>query len=390
MRSALQGTTYPLSILQRAIERQRAEIGRDTWADSTRRDARAALIKAVLNRRRRCLYVTTQGSYLTREGEAVVVKQEDEVRLRVPIHTLESVVCFGRISCSTPLMGLCAERNVTISFLTEHGHFLARVQGPVHGNVLLHRAQYRTADDERARTAIARALVLAKVANCRIVLLRGARERSEGAKSVELDAAAQKLARVLADLEGVQELDRVRGMEGEAAQIYFDAFDHLITAAKDYFFFRERSRRPPLDNVNALLSFLYTLLVHDCVSALETVGLDPAVGYLHADRPGRAGLALDLMEEFRPFLADRLAITLINRRQVDALGFDKTETGGVLMDDSTRKEVLVAWQKRKQEEIQHPFLGERIGLGLVPYVQALLLARRLRGDLDGYPAFFWR
>lgn len=336
------------------------------------------------------LYVTTQGSYLAREGESVVIRQENEIRLRVPVHTLESVVCFGHVSCSPPLMGLCAERNILVSFLTEHGNFLARVQGPVHGNVLLRRAQYRTADDERARTAIARTLVLAKVANCRTVLLRGARERSEGKGTAEFEAAPQKLARVLIDLEPSEDLDRVRGMEGEAAQVYFGVFDELITTQKEDFFFRERTRRPPLDNVNALLSFLYTLLVHDCVSALETVGLDPAVGFLHADRPGRPGLALDLMEEFRPFLADRLALTLINRRQVDAQGFKKTETGGVLMDDSTRKEVLVAWQKRKQEEIQHPFLGERVPIGLLPYVQALLLARQLRGDLDGYPAFFWR
>ena len=336
------------------------------------------------------LYVTTQGSYLSREGEAVVVKQEDEIRLRLPVHTLDGIVCFGHVSCSPPLMGLCAERNVSLSFLTEHGKFLARVQGPVHGNVLLRRAQYRAADDEQACAAIARAVVLAKVANCRTVLLRGARERPNGSGPLECEAAAQRLARVLADLEGVEELDRVRGLEGEAAQAYFGVFDHLITTAKGDFFFRERSRRPPLDNVNSLLSFLYTLLVHDCASALETVGLDPAVGYLHRDRPGRPGLALDLMEEFRPFLADRLAVTLINRRQVDAQGFQKTETGAVLMDDLTRKEVLVAWQKRKQEEIHHPFLGERVALGLVPYVQALLLARRLRGDLDGYPAFFWR
>ena len=336
------------------------------------------------------LYVTTQGSYLAREGEAVVVKQEDEVRLRVPVHTLQSLVCFGRVSCSPPLMGLCTERNVLITFLTEHGKFLARVQGPVHGNVLLRRAQYRISDDGQARTAIARAVVSAKIANSRTVLMRAARERSEQAASAELEAAALKLARLLSDLEDVQELDRVRGVEGEAAQIYFSVLDHLITTDKVHFYFSKRSRRPPLDNVNALLSFLYTLLVHDCVSALETVGPDPAVGYLHCDRPGRPGLALDLMEEFRSFLADRLAITLINRRQVDAPGFHKTETGAVLMEDSTRKEILVAWQKRKQEEIQHPFLGERIALGLVPYVQALLLARHLRGDLDGYPAFFWR
>lgn len=334
------------------------------------------------------LYVTTQHSYLSREGDTAVVKCEDEVRLRVPIHTLDGVVCFGHVSCSPSLMGLCAERKIGLSFLTEHGKFLARVQGPVQGNVLLRRAQYRIADHDEGRCRIAANIVAAKIANCRTVLLRAGRERLEG--GAEIECAARKLAAALAGIDRAQDLDQLRGVEGEAAQIYFSAFDHLITAGKDDFFFRARSRRPPLDNVNALLSFLYTLLAHDCVGALETVGLDPAVGYLHADRPGRPGLALDLMEEFRPFLADRLALSLINRRQVDGLGFRKAESGAVLMDDPTRKEVLVAWQKRKQEEIQHPFLGERVALGLLPYVQALLLARHLRGDLDAYPPFFWR
>jgi CRISP-associated protein Cas1 len=336
------------------------------------------------------LYVTTQGSYLAREAEAVVIKQDGEARLRVPIHTLGGVVCFGQVSCSPPLLGLCAERDVAVSFLSEHGRFLARVVGSTHGNVLLRRAQYRTADDQEPRAGIARAMVIGKVSNSRVVLLRAARERPPGREATELDGAARRLAMILSRLETQRPLDEIRGMEGEAAQVYFSSFDHLISAAKEEFFFRGRSRRPPLDNVNALLSFLYTLLVHDCVSALETVGLDPAVGYLHADRPGRPGLALDLMEEFRPFLADRLVVSLINRRQVNASGFYKTESGAVLMDDISRKEVLASWQKRKQEEIQHPFLGERVPLGLLPYVQALLLARHLRGDLDGYPTFFWR
>jgi len=336
------------------------------------------------------LYVTTQGSYLARESEAVVIKQDGEARLRVPIHTLGGVVCFGQISCSPPLLGLCAERDVAVSFLTEHGKFLARVVGSTHGNVLLRRTQYRVADDEEPRASIARAMVIGKVSNCRVVLLRAARERPPGPEATELEEAARRLAMILSRLGSPRPLDEIRGIEGEAAQVYFSSFDHLITVAKEEFFFRGRSRRPPVDNVNALLSFLYTLLVHDCVGALETVGLDPAVGYLHADRPGRPGLALDLMEEFRPFLADRLVVSLINRRQVNAFGFCKTESGAVLMDDASRKEVLVSWQKRKQEEIQHPFLGERVPLGLLPYVQALLLARHLRGDLDGYPAFFWR
>lgn len=333
------------------------------------------------------LYVTTQGSYLAKDGETVLVRVEHENRLRVPLHTLSGIVCFGQVSCSPPLMGFCAEKDVALSFLTEHGKFLARVQGPVNGNVLLRREQYRRADDQASSATIARAVVQAKIANCRTVLLRGMREHDLNG---EVENAIGRLARNLQLLEAAASVDGVRGVEGDGARTYFCVFDHLITTAKERFFFRERSRRPPLDNVNALLSFLYTLLVHDIVGALETVGLDPAVGFLHRDRPGRPGLALDLMEELRPVLADRLALSLINRRQVHEDGFQSVEAGGVVMDDATRKEVLLAWQKRKQEEIQHPFLGEKVSFGLVPHVQALLLARYLRGDLDAYPAFFWR
>jgi CRISPR-associated protein Cas1 len=330
------------------------------------------------------LFVTTEGAYLSREGETVLVRVEKETKLRVPIHTLGGIVCFGHVMCSPPLMGLCAENNVALSFLTEHGRFIARVQGPVSGNVLLRREQYRRADAPESSADIARALVAAKVANCRTVLLRAARERGDGPGRDALSNAAQRLARALDNLRDVALLDGVRGCEGDAARIYFDVFDHLITAHKEEFFFRERSRRPPLDNANALLSFLYTLLAHDVAAALEGVGLDPAVGFLHR------GLALDLMEEFRPFLADRLALSLINRQQVNGKGFTKSETGAVTMDDATRKEVLLAYQKRKQEEIVHPFLGEKAPIGLLPHLQALLLARYLRGDLDAYPAFFWK
>ena len=336
------------------------------------------------------LYVTTQGAYLAREGETVLVRVDGETKLQVPIHTLGSIVCFGQVSVSPPLMGLCAERSVAVSFLTERGRFLARIQGPVSGNVLLRREQYRRADDLEMSAQIARAIVVAKIANCRTVLQRAVRDRPEDESSGKLSQAAEQLAQHLKDLEGPVLLDTVRGKEGDAARRYFSVFDYLITAQKEDFFFRERSRRPPLDNINALLSFIYTLLVHDVAAALEGVGLDPAVGYLHRDRPGRPGLALDLMEELRPYLADRLALSLVNRQQVRGKGFQKTESGGVMMNDETRKEVLVTYQKRKQEEIQHPFLGEKIALGLLPHVQALLLARYLRGDLDGYPPFFWR
>jgi CRISPR-associated protein Cas1 len=336
------------------------------------------------------LYVTTQGAYLAKDGETVLVRVEDEARLRVPIHTLGSIVCFGQVSCSPWLMGFCAERGVALSFLTEHGRFLARVEGPVSGNVLLRREQYRRAENEEQTAAIARSVVIAKVANCRTVLLRAARERPEGAGCADLEAAALRLLRLTETLQKPLPLDTVRGHEGDAARVYFEVFDHLIVEAKDAFFFRGRSRRPPLDNMNALLSFLYTLVTHDVAAALEGVGLDPAVGYLHVDRPGRPSLALDLVEELRPVLADRLGLSLVNRRQVRAEGFRRTESGAVEMDDGTRKEVLVGYQKRKQEEVMHPFLKERVAFGIVPHVQAMLLARFLRGDLDGYPSFLWR
>ena len=287
-------------------------------------------------------------------------------------------------------MNLCAERSVTIAFLTGQGRFLARVQGPISGNVLLRREQYRRADDMAASAAIARTIVAAKIANSRTVLLRAARDHSESPGADPIARAAHRLEDNLDRLKADLPLDAVRGVEGDASRLYFGVFDHLITTQKDAFFFRERSRRPPLDNMNALLSFLYAILANDAASALEAVGLDPAVGFLHRDRPGRPGLALDLMEEFRAFLADRVALSLVNLRQVAAAGFRRTEAGGVEMDDATRKEVLVAYQKRKQEEITHPFLGERTTVGLLVHLQAMLLARYLRGDMDGYPPFIWK
>jgi len=336
------------------------------------------------------LFVTTDGSYLARDGETVLVRVEQETRLRLPVHTLDGIVCFGRVSMSPPLMGLCADRNVTVSFLTEYGRFLARVQGPVSGNVLLRREQYRRADDLSASAEIARAAVIAKIANSRFVLLRAARDRPDSAGAGRLKEAVENLRGIMAGLYKPVPLDLVRGREGEAARVYFSVFDHLISTQKQDFLFRDRNRRPPMDNINALLSFIYTLLTHDVASALESVGLDPAVGYLHRDRPGRPSLALDLMEELRPVLADRLALTLVNRQQVKGRGFNKTESGAVNMDESTRRQVLVAWQKRKQEEIMHPFLNEKIKMGLLPFAQAMLLARHLRGDLDGYPPYLWR
>ena len=336
------------------------------------------------------LFVTTQGAYLSKEGETVLVRVERETRLRVPIHTIGGIVCFGNIMCSPYLMGFCAERGVAVSFLTERGRFLARVQGPVSGNVLLRREQYRRADDMTISAQMARSMLIGKLGNCRTVLQRALRDHSAKLNSEEVKEASKRLGYSLGQLQSDLPLNGLRGIEGDAAHTYFSAFDHLIVSQKDDFMFRERNRRPPLDHVNCLLSFLYTLVLHDVRSALESVGLDPAVGFLHRDRPGRPGLALDMMEEFRPFLADRLALSLINLNQVRAKGFTQMESGAVLMDDDTRKTVLVAYQKRKQDNIFHPFLGEKITIGLLFHMQALLLARCIRGDLDGYPTFIWK
>ncbi len=336
------------------------------------------------------LFVTTQGAYLSKEGETVVVKVEKEIRLQVPIHTIGGIICFGQVSCSPFLMGFCAEHDVGISFLSENGRFLARVQGPVSGNVLLRRQQYRLADDEGHSTQVAKAILTGKLANCRAVLQRTLRDHTEKVNSEEIKAASERLKNGLQVMQNEESLDVLRGIEGEAAHTYFSVFDHLIVSQKEDFFFNERNRRPPLDKVNCLLSFIYTLLMHDVRSALESVGLDPAVGFLHRDRPDRPSLALDLMEEFRPFIADRLTLSLINLTQVQKGGFKTKENGAVLMDDETRKAVLVAYQKRKQEEIIHPFIEEKVTIGILFHIQAMLMARYLRGDLDGYPPFLWK
>lgn len=336
------------------------------------------------------LFVTTQGAYLAKEGETVAVKVEGKTRLQLPIHTLDGIVCFGQVSCSPFLMGFCADRDVTISHLTEYGRFLAKVTGPVSGNVLLRRVQYRWADDEVKTALVTRSVLVGKISNCRTVLQRALRDHMDKIDAGEVRQVANRLSEILMHLQADLSLDRLRGYEGEAAKNYFGVFDHLITSQKDDFIFHERSRRPPLDRVNCLLSFLYTLVMHDVRSALESVGLDPAVGFLHRDRPGRPGLALDLMEEFRPFIADRLALSLINLSQIRPKGFTHMESGAVLMDDETRKTLLVAYQKRKQDEIMHPFLKEKMPIGLLFHTQAILLARFIRGDLDGYPVFCWR
>ena len=336
------------------------------------------------------LFVTTQGAYLSKEGETVVVKAENEVRLRVPVHTLAGIVCFGNVGCSPFLMGFCAENDVAISFLSERGRFLARVQGPVSGNVLLRREQYRKADDQSASVEVAKSVLTGKLANCRTVLQRALRDHGEKMNGEAVKGVSSRMSYYLERLNEETNLDTLRGIEGDAAHMYFGVFNELITTQKEDFLFQERNRRPPLDNVNSLLSFIYTLTMHDVRSALESVGLDPAVGFLHRDRPGRPGLALDLMEEFRPFLADRLVLSLINLKKVQKEGFKKSESGAVIMSDETRKEVLVSYQNRKQEEMTHPFIGEKIHVGMLFHIQALLFSRYLRGELDAYPPFIWR
>ncbi len=333
------------------------------------------------------LYVTTQGAYLSVEGDSLIARVDHAVRTRVPLHMLESLVCFGRVSVSPFLLRKCSDFNIGVSFLTERGRFMARVQGPTSGNVLLRRTQYRKADDPDFCAAFARTVVTAKVVGARSVLQRMQRDHASALNDSGVPEAIRTLANSIAALTEPQPLDSVRGIEGDASRIYFSVFDHLILESKGSFAFRVRSRRPPMDRVNALLSFVYTLLAHDVASALESVGLDPQVGYLHRDRPGRPGLALDMMEEYRAYLADRLVLSLINRRQVRESGFDVTESGGVLMDEEARKTVLVAYQERKSDLIRHPYLGEQTTVGMLFHLQARLLARFLRGDLDGYPPF---
>lgn len=333
------------------------------------------------------LFVTREGAYLAKDGAAVDVRQEGRSLLRVPLHNLDGIVALGYdIGASAHLMAACAEAGVTLSFCTPNGHFLAAVQGFTSGNVLLRRAQYRIADDPSASTVIARSMIAAKLANTRTALQRAVRDHGS---TPAIETATVTLARSATAVMQAQNLDTLRGIEGDAAGVYFAVFGGLIKV-DGFPPFTGRLRRPPPDPVNALLSFFYSLLAHDCRSALESVGLDAAVGFLHRDRPGRPSLALDLMEEFRPVLADRAALTLLNRRQLSPSDFRTDELGAVELRDEARKTALTTWQERKRDEITHPFLEEKTTIGLLPFLQARLLARYLRGDLDAYPAFLWR
>lgn len=344
-----------------------------------------------MRRQLNTLYATTDGAWLRKEGANIVMEVAREVRARLPVHMLESLVCIGRVAVSPQLLGFCSEQGIAICYLTPQGRFLARVEGPVSGNVLLRREQYRRSDDPARCAAIVRNLLIGKIHNQRAVLARGWRDHGDRlTDAAAFQNALRRLKRIPQRLLGEPEVDVLRGLEGEAAQSYFGVFDQLIRAESPLLRFGGRNRRPPRDAFNALLSFLYTLLTHDCRSALETVGLDPAVGFLHRDRPGRPSLALDLAEEFRPLLGERLALSLINRKQLGERDFRRFDNGAVLLNEDARKTVLVAYQERKRETLQHVFLGEKVEIGLLPFVQAQLLARHLRGDLDAYPPFLWK
>lgn len=336
------------------------------------------------------LYVTSPDAYLSLDGENVVVLVEEKEKIRVPLHNLEGIVTFGYTGASPAFMGQCAKRNLALTFLTRHGRFLARVVGESRGNVVLRRQQYRMADQEPEQIKIARNCIAGKIYNSRSVVNRALRDHGQRIDEARFKAVSEQLKQSLELARSASSLEELRGYEGEAASRYFSVMDDLILQQKADFYFRGRNKRPPLDNVNAMLSFVYTLLAHDVAAALETVGLDSYVGFLHTDRPGRISLALDMMEELRAVFADRFVISLINKRMVNGSGFEKQENGAVMMKDDTRKEILRNWQERKQDKIRHPFLEETIEWGLVPHVQAMLLARFIRGDLDGYPPFLWK
>ncbi len=336
------------------------------------------------------LYVTSPDAYLSLDGENIVVLVEEKEKIRVPLHNLEGIVTFGYTGASPALMGQCAKRNIALTFLTQHGRFLARVVGETRGNVVLRREQYRIADQPERKLEIARNCIIGKVFNTRSVINRTIRDHGERIEEDRFQLVSKQLKESLQLIRRASSLEELRGYEGEAASRYFSVFDDLILQQKNDFYFHNRNKRPPLDYVNAMLSFIYTLLAHDVAAALETVGLDSYVGFLHTDRPGRVSLALDMMEELRTIFADRFVISLINKRIVNANGFEKQENGAVIMNDETRIEILRNWQERKQDKIKHPFLEETIEWGLVPYVQAMLLARFVRGDMDGYPPFLWK
>lgn len=336
------------------------------------------------------LFVTSEDIYLSLDGENVVANREKKVMARYPLHTLSAILSFSYPGASPALMGACAQRGISMAFCTPQGKFLARITGEANGNVLLRRTQYRIADDPKQSCVIARAMVFGKVHNARWSIERTRRDHGLRVDDRRLQEVSGQLKAMLPQLLCQVDLDSLRGQEGAAATAYFDVFEQFILADRSVFHFQTRSRRPPLDPVNALLSFAYSLLAHDCAWALESVGLDSYVGFLHRDRPGRSSLALDLMEELRPCIADRFVLTCINNRIFQSSDFILRENGGVFLNEDGRRTFLKRWQERKKESLTHPFLGEKVSWGLIPYLQALLLARYLRGDIDAYPPFLWK
>lgn len=336
------------------------------------------------------LYVTIPETYLSLDGENVVILKEKQELGRVPLHNIERIMTFGYLGASPALMGKCVERGIELVFMTPYGKFLARVEGSINGNVLLRREQFRIADDKNKSLEIARNMIIGKIYNSRQVILRVLRDHELRVDQEVFRKKADFLQEALQKCKDVKDIDSLRGIEGECASVYFSVFDDMILQQKKEFYFSVRNKRPPLDNVNALLSFSYSLCTSMCASALEAVGLDPYVGFMHTDRPGRRSLALDLVEEFRAWFCDRFVLMLINKKIINTGDFEKREDGAVLLNERGRKEVLQAWQKRKNEVIKHPFLDEKIEWGMLPYIQALLLARYIRGDLDAYPVFMWK
>lgn len=336
------------------------------------------------------LFVTSEDAYLTIDGENVVVNREKQEVARFPLHTLSGIISFGYAGASPALMGGCARRGVSLSFCTPTGRFLARSVGEENGNVLLRRMQYRAADDPAHSCRIARNMIFGKLHNARWSIERTKRDHGMRVDAETLSNASGQIKELLPRTLDEASLDGLRGLEGNGANAYFGVLDQLILNDKGIFSFNGRSRRPPLDPVNAMLSFAYSILAHDCASALEAAGLDPYVGFLHRDRPGRTSLALDLMEELRPCMADRFVITLINNRVMDEKVFIRQESGAVLLNDDGRRKFFKHWQDKKRESLTHAYLGDKLQWGMVPYIQAQLLARYLRGDLDDYPPFLWK
>lgn len=336
------------------------------------------------------LYVTTPDSYLAREGQNVLVMSEQQVHFRVPIHNLEGIVSFNYTGASPSLMQLCCENGVGLTFLNEYGRFLARVSGRVSGNILLRKEQYRWTDSSSHSLRLSKRFIVGKLLNQSLVLKRAMRDHPTKIDVEGFKAGVKEIDRFTTQIEAVKEDSVLLGIEGMAASIYFGLFDQMIVSNRDEFLLTGRSRRPPLDRTNAMLSYVYTLLTHDVISALETVGLDPQAGFFHKDRPGRPSLALDLMEELRPHIADRLVLTLINRNQIQPNQFLIKENSAVLMNDEARKTLIMAWQNRKRDLVFHPYLKEKVMIGLLPYVQSMLLARHIRGDIEDYPPFVWK